>query len=67
MYAFQKQFEDDKCCIDVLVKLERQNGYSCRYCDYKNIARPKDLEKEDVVHARNQTQQLNIPYLISCV
>jgi len=41
IYEFQAQFSDDKSCTDLLVNLKWPDGYSCRYCGYKNYCLTK--------------------------
>lgn len=41
IYDFQRQFGDDKSCINALVNLKWPNGYKCRYCDYGNYCKTK--------------------------
>ena len=41
IYDFQKQFGDDKSCVDALVSIKWPNGFSCRYCGYNNYCTTK--------------------------
>ena len=39
IYDFQDQFGTDELCIDALVALKWEHGYSCRRCGYKKYCR----------------------------